>query len=103
MISENPMIIAWVSIRKNRVGKLETETLRKKEIDILTALEEIIRAMEVLKYERFERHDSIIFLVKSDPKKVDCQFIIAIGCQPDEATAIVSDPRIKKYLTKPPK
>lgn len=98
------MIIAWVSIRKNRSGKLESETLRKKNnIDILTALEEIIGAMEKLKYEKCEKENATIFILKSDPKKEGCYFIIAIGGLQDEIDKIAADPRIKKYLTKPPK
>lgn len=97
------MIILWASVRRNRSGKLETETLRKKEIDILTAIEEIIHAMEVLKYDRLERDGSVIFLTKADPKKADSFLMLVIGCLPDEAAGILSDPRIKKYLPKPPK
>lgn len=97
------MIIAWVSIRKNRLGRMETETLRKNNnIDIFTALEEIILAMEGLKYEKLEKQDSTIFLIKSDSKKEGCYSLIAIGGQPDDIAAILADPRIKKYLPKAP-
>ena len=97
------MVIAWISIRRNRSGKLESETLRKKnDIDILTALEEIIRAMEVLKYDKFEKQDSTILLMKSDPKKEGCHLIIGIGGLPDEIDAMLTDPRIRKYLPKAP-
>lgn len=96
------MIIAWMSIRRNGNGKYETETLRKQEMSVRKVIHEIIRIMEVLKYEKFDKYEGAILLMKTDPKNDGNHSLVAIGGLPDELTAVITDYRIKKYLPKAP-